>query len=102
MTKYIPEEKKEQEVTILRSHLNDWQIWMYFLATYNPIISEHKPNLSTKCRKWIICYKTNKLDLTLVEQKTILFSAMPQLEEVWSNWSKYILRSRSSLSEITI
>lgn len=100
LDKFIPEDKNE--IIVQRSYLNDWQIWIYFLTTYKPIISACDVKMFRICKRWIDLYARSERGISMSEQKGILFKSMPQLEEIWLKWSKQMLRSRSSLPDIII
>lgn len=96
----IPVETQTTNI-IIHNTLTSWQIWAYFLNTYSPIILAHDENLHKNCKKWIESFKKSRRNVSISQQKDILFKSMGQLEEVWDRWNKQMLRSRSSLLEIT-
>jgi hypothetical protein len=106
LEKFIPVERKlsvqPHQVTVRRSYYSDWQVWMYFLSTYRPIIRIFCPRLSENCRQWSQDWIKGRGQIPMSEQKSKLFRAMPHLEEVWSKWTETILRSNVSLPEITV
>lgn len=105
LDKFIAPQKNEistpgPEIIVRRSNFTEWQVWMYFLTTYKPVIRVCSPELYRICSAWTIEWiRGHKGSMT--EQKRIVFATMSQLEEVWGKWTANILRSNSSIPEIT-
>lgn len=95
--------KRQDNIVVKRSYMTDWQIWIYFLSTYRPIIQACESPVSLICAGWIRDWSRNQnCNISLAEQKTILFRIMPHLETVWGKWQQCMFDSRSLLSDITI
>ena len=94
---------KTEQIIVCRSYMSDWQVWVYFINTYKPIIQVCCPEVHSLCLQWLQNW-TRNIDTTLSisEQKTILFTAVPHLENVWGKWTQCMLSSNSFMRDMEI
>lgn len=96
MRKYTP-----ANIVVHNTYLTDYQLWIYFLHTYRPLIRSFSIDLERSCYRWTGGWQIH-LDRhphrhipTLMGQKQTIFGSMPYLESVWVKWTQNIDRSRS-------
>ena len=103
LEKHIPKQRGYgKQIIVRRSYMNDWQMWMYFLNTYRPIIQACEPCADRMCSIWTRDWVRGLKIPTLTDQKSKLFQALPYLETVWDKWQQHMFRSRSDMSDMTI